>query len=146
MTFMLTSPTLTKSFGSLLFILALTYRLDSSLSTNTIILIGIIFSMFVSSISNFIITMAGDHVKTITFWTLGSLQNSSYKSALLVFVPLVICGGILLSDADELNAFSVGEDNARNMNLKVFWETRAKQGFLDTLYIDGPFTELSGER
>ena len=84
------------AFGSLLFILALTYRLDSSLSTNTIILIGIIFSMFVSSISNFIITMAGDHVKTITFWTLGSLQNSSYKSALLVFVPLVICGGILL--------------------------------------------------
>jgi hypothetical protein len=38
------------------------------------------------------------------------------------------------------------EDNARNMNPKVFWETRAKQGFLDTLYIDGPFTELSGER
>ena len=107
------------AFGSLLFILALTYRLDSSLSTNTIILIGIIFSMFVSSISNFIITMAGDHVKTITFWTLGSLQNSSYKSALLVFVPLVICGGILLSDADELNAFSVGEDNARNIGVNI---------------------------
>lgn len=107
------------AFLSLLFILALTYRLDSSLSTNTIILIGIIFSMFVSSISNFIITMAGDHVKTITFWTLGSLQNSSYRSALLVMVPLVICGGILLHDAEELNAFSVGEDNARNVGVNV---------------------------
>lgn len=107
------------AFGSLLFILGLTYRLDSSLSTNTIILIGIIFSMFVSSISNFIITMVGDHVKTITFWTLGSLQNSSYKSALLVFVPLVVCGGILLNDADELNAFSVGEDNARNIGVNI---------------------------
>ena len=107
------------AFGSLLFILALTYRLDSSLSTNTIILIGIIFSMFVSSISNFIITMAGDHVKTITFWTLGSLQNSSYKSALLVFVPLMVCGGILLANADELNAFSVGEDNARNIGVNI---------------------------
>ena len=107
------------AFASLLFILALTYKLDSSLSTNTIILIGIIFSMFVSSISNFIITMAGEHVKTITFWTLGSLQNSSYRSALLVFIPLIVCGGILLHNADELNAFSVGEDNARNIGVNV---------------------------
>ena len=50
------------AFGSLMLILAITYRLDSSLSTNTIILLGVIFSMFVSSISSFIITFAGEKI------------------------------------------------------------------------------------
>lgn len=36
------------------------------------------------------------------------------------------------------------EDNARNMNPKVFWETRASQGYLDSLYISGPYSELTG--
>ena len=90
------------AFGSLMLILAITYRLDSSLSTNTIILLGVIFSMFVSSISSFIITFAGEKIKTITFWTLGSLQGSSYQNALVIFVALVLCGGILLRHADEL--------------------------------------------
>ena len=107
------------AFGSLMLILAITYRLDSSLSTNTIILLGVIFSMFVSSISSFIITFAGEKIKTITFWTLGSLQGVSYSNALVIFVALVLCGGILLRHADELNAFAVGEDNARNIGVNV---------------------------
>ncbi len=107
------------AFGSLLAILALAYKLDSSLSTNTIILLGVIFSMFISAISSFIITMAGEKVKTITFWTLGSLQGTNYANALLLTVAAVICGGILLRLADELNAFAVGEDNARNIGVDV---------------------------
>ena len=107
------------AFLSLLLILSLAYRLDASLSTNTIILIGVIFSMFVSSISNLIITFAGEKVKTITFWTLGSLQGSSYKNAWILFVFLVICGGIMLTMAEELNAFAVGEDNARTIGVNV---------------------------
>ena len=107
------------AFASLMAILALAYKLDSSLSTNTIILLGVIFSMFVSAISSFIITMAGEKVKTITFWTLGSLQGVTYSNALLLAIVAVICGGILMNMADELNAFAVGEDNARNIGVNV---------------------------
>ena len=66
------------AFLSLLIILGLSYKLDYSLSTNTIILIGVIYSMFVSSAMNIIIAFAADKVKDITFWTMGSLQNSSF--------------------------------------------------------------------
>ena len=107
------------AFASLMAILALAYKLDSSLSTNTIILIGVIFSMFVSAVSSFIITMAGEKVKTITFWTLGSLQGTSYGNALLLAVTAVLCGGVLMARANELNAFAVGEDNARNIGVDV---------------------------
>jgi len=107
------------AFLSLMIILSLSYKLDYSLSTNTIILIGVIYSMFVSSAMNIIIAFAADKVKDITFWTMGSLQNSSYKNVLVLTCTLTICGGLMFSHAKELNAFAVGEDNARHVGVDV---------------------------
>ncbi len=107
------------AFGSLALILSLAYKLDSSLSTSTIILIGVIFSMFASSISSLIITFAGDKIKTITFWTMGSLQGSSYENALILLAALALFGGLVIGCGRELNAFAVGEDNARNIGVDV---------------------------
>lgn len=107
------------AFLSLLFIMTVTYRLDASLSTNTIILVGVVFSMFISSISNLVITFAGEKVRTITFWSLGSLQSAGYDSAKILLVSLIVCGGCLLLQTDELNAFAIGEDNARSIGINV---------------------------
>ncbi len=107
------------SFVSLVVIMSLSYKLDYSFSTNTIILVGVIFSMFVSSINSFIVTFAGSKVKTIMFWTMGSLSGTNYSHALLLFVTLVICGAVILRYGKELNAFAVGEDNARNIGVDV---------------------------
>jgi electron transport complex protein RnfD len=47
------------AFLSLVVILSLAYVLDRSLSTNSIILIGVIFSMFVNSVMSLLISFAG---------------------------------------------------------------------------------------
>ena len=107
------------AFGSLALILALAYRLDYSLSTNTIILIGVIFSMFVSSIMSIVITFAADKVQRITFWTMGSLSGSTYQNAAVLAGALLICGTVILLHAQILNAFAVGEDNARQIGVDV---------------------------
>ncbi|MDI9518655.1 MAG: iron ABC transporter permease [Erysipelotrichaceae bacterium] len=107
------------AFISLLIILSLAYKLDYSLSTNTIILIGVIYSMFVSSIMSLIITFASDKVKHITFWTMGSLAGSSYQNALLLFITLIICSVIILSLSKELNAFAIGEENAMHIGVNI---------------------------
>ena len=107
------------AFLSLLLILGLAYKLDSSLATNTIILIGVIFSMFVSSIMNIIITFAVDKVQHITFWTMGSLQGSTYLNAAVLAGALLVCGIILLLNAEELNAFAVGEENAAHIGVNI---------------------------
>ncbi|MDO4572891.1 MAG: iron ABC transporter permease [Clostridia bacterium] len=107
------------AFLSLLIILGLAYRFDNTLSTNTIILIGVIFGMFVSSIMSLIITFAGDHVKSIVFWTMGSLSGSSYLNVLTLFCTLAVCGFFILRRARELNAFAIGEENARHVGVPV---------------------------
>lgn len=107
------------AFLSLMLILTLAYKIDFSLSTNTIILIGVIFSMFVSSLLSLIITLAPDKVQSITFWTMGSLAGSDYKKVLILLGALLICGSVILRYARELNAFAVGEDNARHIGVNV---------------------------
>lgn len=107
------------AFGSLLLIMSLAYRLDYSLSTNTIILVGVIFSMFAGSLISLVVTFAGDRVKTIMFWTMGSLAGSTYGDALTLLAALAVCGAVLLRYGRELNAFAIGEDNARNIGVPV---------------------------
>ena len=107
------------AFLSLLIILSLAYKIDYSMSTNTIILIGVIYSMFVSSILALIISFASDRVKQITFWTMGSLLGTSLQNALVLFCALVVFGGIILRYSRELNAFAVSESNARNIGVPV---------------------------
>ena len=107
------------AFLSLVVILGLAYRLDGSLSTGTIILIGVIFSMFVSSVLSLVITFAPDKVQSITFWTMGSLSGSTYQNAAVLAGALLICGTVILLHAQILNAFAVGEDNARQIGVDV---------------------------
>lgn len=107
------------AFVSIVVILSLAYKLDYSLSTNSIILIGVIYSMFASSLLSLIITFSGDKLHSITFWTMGSLAGTSYRNALVLLLALVLCGGVLLGLSRELNAFAVGEDNARHVGVNV---------------------------
>ena len=110
---------MTFAFLSLLLILSLAYVLDRSLSTNSIILIGVIFSMFASSVISLIISFSNDHVRSIAFWTMGSLSGTNYRHARILALALLVCGGILLRYARELNAFAIGEDNARHIGVNV---------------------------
>ncbi len=107
------------AFLSLMCILALAHKLDYSLSTNTIILIGVIFSMFANSVISLCVTFAGERLRSVVFWTMGSLDGAGYQDVLLMFAALAICGVVILLKARELNAFAVGEDNARNVGIDV---------------------------
>ena len=107
------------AFLSLVLILSLAYVLDRSLSTNSIILIGVIFSMFASSLINLLISFASDQVRSITFWTMGSMSGTGFDHTRILMLALLICGGVILRYARELNAFAIGEENARHIGVNV---------------------------
>jgi len=107
------------AFLSLVLILSLAYRFDNALSTNTIILIGIIFSMFANAVISLVVTFASDKLKSITFWTMGSLAGSSYKNAAVLAAALLAGAVLILARSRELNAFAIGEENARSIGVNV---------------------------
>lgn len=107
------------AFLSLVLILSLAYALDRSLSTNSIILIGVIFSMFASSLMSLIISFSGDKIRSITFFTMGSLAGTGYAHARVLALALLLCGGAVLGSARELNALAIGEEEARHVGVNV---------------------------
>ncbi|MDR3052142.1 MAG: iron ABC transporter permease [Oscillospiraceae bacterium] len=107
------------AFLSLLAVLGLAYRLDTSLATHTIILIGVVYSMFVSSALTLVLALAPEKIRQITFWTMGSLAAGNYPDALMLALALLIFGGALMLRARELNAFAIGEDTARHIGVDV---------------------------
>ena len=107
------------AFLSLVLILSLAYALDRSLSTNSIILIGVIFSMFASSLMSLIISFSGDRLRSITFFTMGSLSGTGYAHARVLALALALCGGVMLGSARELNALAIGEEEARHVGVNV---------------------------
>ena len=107
------------AFLSLVLILSLAYALDRSFSTQSIILIGVIFSMFASALMSLVISFSGDRIKSITFWTMGSLAGSNYSYVLILMAALTAASFVLLRLSRELNAFSLGEDHARSVGVDV---------------------------
>ena len=111
------------AFLSLVLILLLTRRLDPDFNTNTIILVGVVFSMFATSIISLIIALFPQDALTVAFWTFGSVVGVDYfKCAVLAFV-LCICFIIFMARSDELNIMSIGEDNASHLGVNV-WATK----------------------
>lgn len=107
------------AFGSLMLILSLAYALDRTLSTGSIILIGVVFTMFVSAIISLVITFASDHTRSLAFWTMGSFSGVNYDQVKVMGLALLLCGGLLVRFSPELNAFAIGEDNARHVGVNV---------------------------
>lgn len=82
-------------------------------------IIGVIFSMFALSIINLIVSFAGERVKSIAFWTMGSMAGANFGHTRILAVALAVCGGVILRYGRELNAFAIGEENARHIGVNV---------------------------
>lgn len=107
------------AFASLMMILSMAYGMDRSLSTHTIILIGVIFSMLASALLSLLFAFAGDKLKSVTFWTMGSLAGRNMTHVLILAIGTALFGGILLARSRELNHFALGEENARRVGVQV---------------------------
>ena len=107
------------AFGSLALILALAWGIDRSFATHNIILIGVVFTMLVSALLSVLITFSGEKLRSITYWTMGSLSGKSYEQAAVLLGGLVLFGTPLFLQSRELNAFAVGEENAVHIGVPV---------------------------
>lgn len=107
----------TGSFFVLLLILIASQRLRD---TNTILIIGLMFSSFTSAIVNILTYFStAEQLQKYTFWSMGSLGNLSWKTILVLAICVLI--GLLLSlfSIKPLDALLLGENYAKSMGLNI---------------------------
>ncbi|NKZ29139.1 iron ABC transporter permease [Facklamia miroungae] len=107
------------AFGSLVLILSFSYYLDRQLKNITVILTGIVFTMLVSSLMNILIIVSREKLPSLVFWTMGSLAGTRYSDVWILLGTVVLVGGYIVTKWQELNAFSMGDNIARNIGINT---------------------------
>ncbi len=102
----------------------LIYRLSSiggRTHIATMLLTGIAVNAISAALIGFIVTRFADdaQIRSITFWTLGSLAGANWHSAILATVLTVLGGVWVLSQWRALNAFLLGEAEAFQLGISV---------------------------
>ncbi|MDI9469757.1 MAG: iron ABC transporter permease [Bacillota bacterium] len=100
---------------TVLLVLALAGRIDRSLSNNTIVLMGMVVSLFVSGVLTILVTLRRESMEALVFWQLGSFSAFRYDEALLLAILLAVVFLLMLSQAPGLDLLTFGEEEARAM-------------------------------
>ncbi|MBE7437514.1 MAG: iron ABC transporter permease [Spirochaetales bacterium] len=111
------------AFSGSLCVAAFAYRIATSggqTRTSILLLSGVALSALAMAVTGYLIFLAGDaQLRSITFWTLGSLGGVGYKEITLSAPPLVLGSLICLLVARPLNLILLGEREAYHAGIRV---------------------------
>src|SRR5574338_482275 len=99
-------------------------RVGQTIPTTNLVLAGVAFSSFATSLTSFLMLRSTGAVRRALGWLLGGASQSGW-TAILAITPYLIIGlGILLVSEHALNLLQFGDDQAQQLGLNV---TRTKR-------------------
>ncbi|MDD5432090.1 MAG: iron ABC transporter permease [Candidatus Omnitrophica bacterium] len=101
--------------------IVIVYNLASEgkrISSNSLILSGVIISIAFSAVIVFLVSIFGNEaMHEVSWWLWGSLQVYDYKLILLVSFPVLLGIAAIYFFAQDLNAISMGEEEAMHLGI-----------------------------
>ena len=99
-------------------VIAFTKRVDKELSNNTIILVGMVFSLFVNAAYTILTALFRESLEGIIMWQMGSfaMRGWSYVRAAVIFIVIGLLG--VIKYTQEMDLLSFGEDEAKANGVK----------------------------
>jgi len=118
-------------------------RMQGRVPTPTLLLAGVIVSSFFSAIIMFLISITSDErLHDVTFWLMGNVGNIQPQTLGVIFVYLLLGGGVLFSLTKDFNLLSMGEETASALGVEV--ERTKKLAFIFASLITGAVVSVSG--
>jgi len=99
-------------------------RVGNTIPTTNLILAGVAFSSFTTSLTSFLMLRSTGEVRRALGWLLGGASQSGWTAILAIMPYLLIGIGILIFSGHSLNLLQFGDDQAQQLGLNV---TRTKR-------------------
>jgi iron complex transport system permease protein len=93
--------------------------LDKELSSNTIVLVGMVFSLFLSALITLLTSLNRTLLEQMTFWQMGSFNMREWRHTLAVLPAAVVLMVALRFRARELDILTFGDEQAALMGINV---------------------------
>ena len=97
---------------------------DRNFENSTIILTGIVFSLFINGIITIIIALNRDGMARLIFWQMGSFASQNIKNFNILLPVCAVATLILIGLSNEMDLLTFGEEQAKTMGLntkKIKW-------------------------
>jgi len=98
--------------GTVFLAMALALRFDRNLENQTIILVGMVLSLFVNALLTLVTALADDHLSRLVYWQMGSFSGQTWANCGLVTSILLIGLLILMRYCREMDLMTFGEEQA----------------------------------
>ena len=98
--------------GTVFLAMSLALRFDRSLENQTVILVGMVLSLFVNALLTLVTALAADRLARLIYWQMGSFSGSSWQNVGMQFTILLIGTVLLIRYAREMDLMTFGEEQA----------------------------------
>ncbi|MDR2923952.1 MAG: iron ABC transporter permease [Treponema sp.] len=101
------------------FVAAFSSRIDRSMSNNTIILCGMVFSLFLNSCLTLLSAVFSDDLKRITLWQMGSFAMRGWPYVQLLLPFLIIGAAGIIRYTKEMDIMTFDDDQAKSVGVET---------------------------
>jgi iron complex transport system permease protein len=106
-------------FLTVLIVLAIAQRMDANLHSSTVILIGMVVSLFVNALLTLVSTFAKSHSQQLLMWQTGSFNGRRWYHVEILFPVCLIGLFLLLFYSRTLDVMSFGDEQAYAIGVNV---------------------------
>ena len=99
--------------------MAMAARLDGRMENQTIILVGMVFSLFVNAVLTLLTALAKEHLQQMVFWQMGGFSGRNWSHVMIMFPVLLVCLIFLQHFTTEMDIMSFGEEQAMSMGVDL---------------------------
>lgn len=102
------------------FALYLLSQRNGQLHIAVMLLIGIALAAFTGALTGILIYIADDNqLRTLTFWSMGSLASMNWKMLAIIASVVCICSPLIWREHRALNALTLGEEDAQYIGFEI---------------------------
>jgi len=105
--------------GTIILALAFASRVDGQMQNNTVILAGMVFSLFVNALTTLLMALSREGMQRLIFWQMGSFSMRDWQ-AVFILAPVAVAGAVfIMRYSRELDIMTFGEEPAKAMGVNL---------------------------
>ena len=103
--------------GTVFAVIAFASRMDRGLQNQTIILTGMVFSLFVNALLTLLSVLKQNYMQQLLLWQMGSFSGRSWREAGILLAVLLPCTLYLCLFSEQMDIMTFGEEAAQTMGV-----------------------------
>lgn len=99
--------------------MGLSMRFDRNLENSTVILTGMVLSLFVNAMLTMVTAFAGNHLQQLVFWQMGSFSGQTWNNCGVIAVIALAGVLFLMRYGREMDLMTFGEEQALSAGVEL---------------------------